>query len=105
VLETPLGELYGCDLHRDFSAQKAAAHGACGDCRWWSVCHGGCVKDRIYLGDGPATRTPLCAGLRRFFDRAMPEFDRLADRIRRTVQKREAARRSTGPRRPPVPGA
>jgi len=104
VLETPLTELHGCTLRKRFSAQKTAAHRACADCRWWSICHGGCVKDRVHLGGPSTARTPLCAGLRRFFDRAMPECDRLAEGIRRTMQEREAADRSSGPRRRPAPG-
>ena len=96
LLETPLGELYMNDRHRAFAAQKSAADGACGDCTWWSICHGGCVKDRIAFG-GPATdRTPLCAGLKRFFDHAAPELRRVADRIRRMHRQaeRQASRRS-----------
>ena len=103
LLETPLDDLHGNALHRQFAAQKATAHGACADCRWWSICHGGCIKDRIALGGAPSARTPLCEGLRRFFDHAMPEFDRLAERLQRTMRKEEAGARSAGPRPRPAP--
>jgi uncharacterized protein len=84
VLETPLGAIYGNRRHREFAARKSAARGDCGDCRWWSLCHGGCVRDREALGGGVTARSPLCTGLRRFFDYAMPELDAIAARLRMT---------------------
>jgi len=99
VLDTSIGEVYGNARHRRFAAQKATAHAACGDCRWWSICHGGCVKDRVSLGGPPSARTPLCAGLRRFFDHAMPEFDRLAERIRRERRAQQGPRPAARPPR------
>ena len=100
LMDVPLEEIYGSALYRRFAAQKSAARGACAGCRWWEICHGGCVKDRLNAGSGPAGRTPLCAGLRRFFDYAMDEFERIAGRLRRTMPHPADGADRPRPRRP-----
>jgi uncharacterized protein len=35
--------------------------GACGDCRWWRLCHGGCPIDAALYGDEFGGRTYFCA--------------------------------------------
>lgn len=91
LLERPLAELQGSALRRKFSAQKSAARRACGDCRWWDICHGGCLKDRLAYGGDFTSRSPLCEGLKRFFEHAAGELQRIAERIRRRSRERPPA--------------
>ena len=78
ILETPLEELARAEMRRDFARQKSRAREACGECRWWRVCRGGCVKDRVALGRSAAERTEFCESMRMLLERAWRAFEGLA---------------------------
>jgi uncharacterized protein len=64
---------------RDKRASLPAECRACEHLRW---CFGGCPKDRLDALPGFAARNRLCAGYRRFFERALPAVRAMADRLR-----------------------
>lgn len=82
ILETPLEELARSKRRKEFARQKSAAREACGDCRWWRVCRGGCVKDRVALGKGATERTEFCESMKMLLDRAWRSFEGMASRAR-----------------------
>lgn len=43
--ETPLSELATCETAQRFLRQSKRKPDACEQCRWWSLCHGGCMRD------------------------------------------------------------
>lgn len=73
---THLARLWRSPRRREFGALKAVLPGQCRDCRWLSVCRGGCPKDRLF-GDTPRT-SYLCDGYRAFFNHAHDRLARLA---------------------------
>ena len=64
----------------EFAAAKGAARAACGDCRFWPICHGGCVKDReARCVPSPAEQpTIYCESYRRFFAHSRGWFEKAA---------------------------
>jgi uncharacterized protein len=64
-----------------FRAMRAANAAACAGCEWWSLCRGGCPKDRMLAG-GPDRRSFLCEGYRKFFTHALPKLPALAAGLR-----------------------
>lgn len=55
-----------------FLAEGARRPGACGACRYYPLCRGGCRRDRT---DGPAgPENYWCASMRAFFDYTLPRF-------------------------------
>lgn len=43
--------------------------GACGACRWWRLCHGGCPIDAVLRGGAFGDPTSFCAGRKLTFER------------------------------------
>ncbi len=112
VAESSLAELAASPVRKKFAGLKRSAREACGDCRWWGLCHGGCPKDRAAAGafDRP---TPLCEGYKRFFEASAAWFEtegrRLAERCRieesaRQEELRRARVAAPSPRPQPAAG-
>ena len=78
LLETSLAEMCDSPLRRKFSAMKSAPLKPCEGCEWVDFCHGGCMKDRLPLGDPATSVSELCAAWRRFLPQAVPFFRELA---------------------------
>jgi uncharacterized protein len=85
---THLARLWRSPRRREFGALKAVLPGQCRDCRWLSVCRGGCPKDRLF-GDAPRA-SYLCDGYRAFFNHAHDRLARLA------AEEQARAARATG---------
>ncbi len=82
IMEASLEELARTEKRKEFARQKSAAREACGECRWWRVCKGGCVKDRVALGRPAAERTEFCESMRALLDRSWRDFEEMARRVR-----------------------
>ena len=54
-----------------------AVIGWCRGCEWVSLCHGGCMKDRLAVGDPATSASALCAAYRKFLPHAVPFFREL----------------------------
>jgi len=76
----PLGSLAGQSLAELLRLQEDGDLGArrdrlkagpCGECRWQSLCKGGCPDDAE--GTGPAVPSRWCAGHRRYFGEVYPQ--------------------------------
>ncbi|KPJ63418.1 hypothetical protein AMK68_03925 [candidate division KD3-62 bacterium DG_56] len=65
---------------QQFVAQRDGNAAACGDCRWFDLCRGGCSKDRLPAG-GAQMRSYLCRSHQRFFEHA-------AEALREIAQQR-----------------
>jgi uncharacterized protein len=110
VGESPLAEMARSELRGRFTKLKSAARERCGDCPWWDLCHGGCPKDRMAVGD-IAAPTPLCAAYRKLFEASVDWFRaegvRLAERCRRQREVQAAAetmrKRAAAPAPPKMP--
>ncbi len=92
ILETPLGELARCERRKEFARQKSSARQACGECPWWRVCRGGCVKDRVALGKDADGRTELCESMRMLLERSWRSFEGMARGVRMSLGPDGSAR-------------
>lgn len=76
------------DRYTTFRARKTAGLGQtdCGECEWFRLCHGGCPKYRVMLGDA-AQPTYFCAAYRMFFEHAHDTLQEMARRLRAEQQE------------------
>lgn len=68
-----------------FAERKLHLPDTCLNCEWFTLCHGGCPKDRPHRGDVPAASI-LCEGYKMFFSHAMMRMRWLAEYLARGVQ-------------------
>ncbi|HUW18831.1 MAG TPA: anaerobic sulfatase maturase [Sedimentisphaerales bacterium] len=79
ILETPIGRIAAGGMRRAFARAKRNLGSKCLVCRYLAVCRGGCMKDRVRLGDGRTNQESyFCEGYKRFFEYAVPRFVQLA---------------------------
>ncbi len=95
-------ELAGAPGRKKFAGLKSLAKKACGDCQWWTLCHGGCPKDRAAAGSFEQP-SPFCAAYKQFFAESVDWFKAEAQRRLAECRRQEAAARAPS-RPPPSPG-
>lgn len=83
--ETPLAELGRSPRAEDFLREGLERPAVCADCRWQSLCRGGCKRDRTTDAAGER-QNYYCPAFRQFFAHA-------EDRLRRIAAAEAAARR------------
>ena len=83
--EKPLAEMVFSPIQVKFGyAKSETLPRYCRDCSYLTDCWGECPKNRlIRTPDGEAGLNYLCAGLKKFFEHAIPEVERIASDIRR----------------------
>jgi uncharacterized protein len=106
VGEQDLAAMVDADAQRRFGRAKTSTlPRECRECEHVRWCNGGCPKDRIATtAEGEPGLNPLCAGYRRFFERALPVVRRMAERLRAGRPAREwdaDARSAAGGRNAP----
>lgn len=77
------------ERYRTFRARKTAGLEECARCEWFSLCHGGCPKYRVMLGDA-ARPTYFCPAYRMFFEHAHDTLQAMAQRLLQEQYEREA---------------
>ncbi|MBQ9079477.1 MAG: anaerobic sulfatase maturase [Clostridia bacterium] len=65
-----------------FIERSRRLHPDCMQCRYYTLCRGGCYRDRVELGDGEPPKNRFCAAYLKFFPYAV---DRMADAVRRLL--------------------
>ncbi|MGI5818431.1 MAG: anaerobic sulfatase maturase [Armatimonadota bacterium] len=92
IHDTRLHHIPRLELYRTFRARKTAGLGetACGRCEWFRMCHGGCPKYRVMLGDA-AQPTYFCEAYRMFFEHADDTLQAIAQRLLQSQDAREVA--------------
>lgn len=81
IHEIELHHLPRLERYQQFRARKTAGLTECARCEWFSLCHGGCPKYRVMLGDA-ARPTYFCAAYRMFFEHAHDRLQAIARRLR-----------------------
>jgi len=83
ISETPLEELAAGATKRAFAEEKKNLPDKCQACCFLKLCHGGCLKDRVRIGDGDSQRESyFCESYWQFFDYAIPTFMEMAAAIK-----------------------
>ena len=77
IMDEPLEKLFQSAPYRDFGMMKSLLPGECQKCRWLSLCHGGCQKDRIDSRGEPAPMTYFCSSYKRFLSHSLPRLKTL----------------------------
>jgi len=83
INENNWDQLVHSPLYKRFGQQKANWSVHCAACAYLSLCGGDCMKHRLGASALPGSLSWLCSGYKRFFDHALPGFQRLARRIKR----------------------
>ena len=65
---------------------ESARHPACGRCRWFALCRGGCKRDREPLVEGVPSANRFCEAYKDFFAYSHERFGRLAHMINRDLR-------------------
>ncbi len=73
------------DTLQQFAKRKLDLPETCLNCRFFSLCHGGCPKDRPHRGDIPEP-SYLCAGYKMFFNHALERLEWMAQYLRQGMQ-------------------
>ena len=81
IMNAPLESFIETEKYKKFAYQKNKVP-ACRGCKWRSMCHGGCQKDRLSVGT-LSDPTPLCTAYKKFFEHAIPKMNTLAKRARK----------------------
>ncbi|MCX7014407.1 MAG: anaerobic sulfatase maturase [Candidatus Sumerlaeota bacterium] len=84
--ETPLPEIFRSHKHAGFSWLKTCYPRECYQCRWLSLCNGGCTKDRmlgapILGGENARGSNYFCRSYQMLFEHAYPRMLELRDRV------------------------
>ena len=82
LMESPLAQIVGSERFAEFAARKSAYGDECRSCHYLHLCHGGCPKHRLVMGDSPSAPNYLCSAYRQFFSHSESGFRKLAARLR-----------------------
>ncbi len=83
ILEVSLEELAASARKRAFAREKQNLDNKCLVCRYFDICRGGCMKDRIRLREGNfGSESYFCESYKKFFDYTMRRFMQIGSAIR-----------------------
>jgi uncharacterized protein len=86
IASMSFAEAVDSNLQRSFGqSKKNALSETCKECPWLSICHGGCLKDRIRENN----ENHLCEGLKRFYEYGDPVFRRISELLHQRVRADE----------------
>ncbi len=103
LMHASLSDLFQSDPMEKFRDRKKNRAPACGDCKWESICRGGCPKDR-HIVQGRTDVSYFCTSYRRFFDHANSTLQILATRLKTADAPPTSAIGDTGHPPPPRVG-
>lgn len=85
IRENPLSALTSSETQRNFGyAKSASLPGTCRACAFLKDCWGECPKNRLLRTErGEPGLNYLCEGLKRYFEHALPEIERIVANLRR----------------------
>ena len=85
MLQTPIGEFATCPTKRCFGELKTEVGNQCFVCRYFDICRGGCLKDRIVANHEYGDKDYFCKSYQMFFDYALVKLmQKLPSIINRT---------------------
>lgn len=72
--------------YKDFGARKMIISDECKGCQWLKLCMGDCQKHRQGFPKDPKALSHLCRGYKKFFDHAIPTFEKISAEASRQMQ-------------------
>jgi uncharacterized protein len=82
IMDTPIEQLAGSAVKREFARCKADINNKCLVCRYLDVCRGGCPKDRAVLTGSHKAPSYFCEGYKMFFAHALVRLQAIANDLR-----------------------
>lgn len=83
ILETPLPQLFDSEIKRNFARRKRNVDNKCVICRYYVLCRGGCLKDRIVLNNDWTAPSYFCSAYKQFFEHALGRLSQAAAKVAR----------------------
>jgi len=83
IMDRPLAELVADEKVEQFARLKTDLPGACRECEYLPLCHGGCPKHHVPIGTNPTRENYFCPAYKSFFARALPTLRQIAEQVRR----------------------
>jgi uncharacterized protein len=78
IMTDSWGRLQSSSRYHAFARQKADWNEKCSSCRYLRFCSGDCLKQRFYGSRDADSLSWLCEGWERFYEHAVPGFEKLA---------------------------
>jgi uncharacterized protein len=91
IHEKELLELYEADNCTRFIKSSLSTEPACLDCKWKSLCRGGCRRDRENMLTGELERNYYCDSFKEFLDYAYPRLLDIANYVKKVHSQRSEA--------------
>lgn len=76
--EHRMSELFQCSTAAEFVAQSRPIHPDCRECAYYSVCRGGCRRNKVSNLDSGINKNRFCESYRMFFDKAYKRMEEIA---------------------------
>ena len=95
IMEGDLASMLNSQGQAEFGRQKSDLPASCRECRWLSLCRGGCTKDRIN-NPRDARVNHLCGAFKIFFEHADADMRQLVSEWREKQEGQERARSIAG---------
>lgn len=92
IFETPVEELAASSEKLSFARAKQNIANKCLLCSYLDICRGGCMKDRMMLGEN--RESYFCEAYKRFFDYTMPRFIQIAAEVNFRLKTQDSRRKT-----------
>ena len=90
LLETPLPDLHASSFQQTFGLKKKSELSKkCLNCRWLSLCHGCCPKDRFLINEDGEKQYYLCEGVQMYLEYAVPILNKAIEYSKKGYSQKE----------------
>jgi uncharacterized protein len=82
--------------YHEFGARKMILNRECQSCKWFKLCMGDCQKHRENFPRDKEALSHLCRGYKKFFEHAIPTFEKISAHAAQEMKAAQQARQRTG---------
>jgi len=82
ITEKSLSEIVSDEKFQEFSKKKSFLSQECKNCKWKSICHGGCSRTRFFCKKSFTDLDFFCSSYKMFFEHTTTTFEKLAKQIK-----------------------
>ena len=83
IHETSLDELSTSEKAKEFIRSSYGVHNDCRSCRYYSICRGGCRRNKEPFSQVDKVKTKFCQAYYQFFDYSVPRFVKMVDTLKK----------------------
>ena len=90
LLQTSLDKLHESSFQQSFGFKKKTdLSKQCLNCKWFSLCYGGCPKDRFLINEDSEKQYYLCEGVKMYLDYAVPLLEKAIEYSKKGYSQKE----------------